>query len=286
MTRAKTELLLTWRKEVPVFTPNGIRYVDKDRSRFLDVLVSGKSEKSSNSKAPTNKSRNKGTKSVYKSAAASSGWTQPRSQNGAKSRQSYSSQTTRSPSPAPVRKPATRKLSGTAAILGKQRKASPFDRQSPSAKSASRPASPSSNPRARMPSIRAVPQQAGKPYSNSVHNRAPSPGQRNPSSRPARFKVTAAIPPSRAPPTRRSAPPPTKQKSLGRKPPQAPEPAPKMDSTWFFPVGSQVIHKNLGTGTVLPPPPSEANSSDLPVRVRFESGERDFCAHGTDISIL
>jgi hypothetical protein len=39
MTRAKTELLMTWRKEVPIFTKEGIRTVKKTRSRFLDVLV-------------------------------------------------------------------------------------------------------------------------------------------------------------------------------------------------------------------------------------------------------
>ncbi len=39
MTRAKTELFMTWRKEVPIFTKEGIRTVKKTRSRFLEVLV-------------------------------------------------------------------------------------------------------------------------------------------------------------------------------------------------------------------------------------------------------
>jgi hypothetical protein len=40
MTRAKTELVMSWREEVPVFTKEGMRYVTRRRSRFLDVLVS------------------------------------------------------------------------------------------------------------------------------------------------------------------------------------------------------------------------------------------------------
>jgi ATP-dependent exoDNAse (exonuclease V) beta subunit len=40
MTRAKTELVMSWREEVPVFTKDGMRYVTRKRSRFLDVLVS------------------------------------------------------------------------------------------------------------------------------------------------------------------------------------------------------------------------------------------------------
>lgn len=39
MTRAKTELVLTWRREVPMFCKDGIKVVDRKRSRFLDVLV-------------------------------------------------------------------------------------------------------------------------------------------------------------------------------------------------------------------------------------------------------
>jgi hypothetical protein len=56
-----------------------------------------------------------------------------------------------------------------------------------------------------------------------------------------------------------------------------------MDSTWFFPVGSQIVHRNFGRGKVLqPPPPSE--SKDLLVRVEFENGKQmEFPAAGTDI---
>jgi DNA helicase II / ATP-dependent DNA helicase PcrA len=42
MTRAKTELMMTWRKEVKMFTANGVRTVERKRSRFLDILVGKK----------------------------------------------------------------------------------------------------------------------------------------------------------------------------------------------------------------------------------------------------
>jgi superfamily I DNA/RNA helicase len=46
MTRAKPQLITTWRKEVTMFSAwsaDGLRTADKTRSRFLDVLVSKKS---------------------------------------------------------------------------------------------------------------------------------------------------------------------------------------------------------------------------------------------------
>jgi UvrD-like helicase C-terminal domain len=39
ITRAKSELILTWRRNAPVFSQNGIAMVKRSRSRFLDALV-------------------------------------------------------------------------------------------------------------------------------------------------------------------------------------------------------------------------------------------------------
>ena len=64
MTRAKTELVMTWRKEVGVFTPNGIKYVTKDRSRFLDVLVS-KKKASKRSPEVGRKTKQSSTTNIY-----------------------------------------------------------------------------------------------------------------------------------------------------------------------------------------------------------------------------
>jgi hypothetical protein len=58
---------------------------------------------------------------------------------------------------------------------------------------------------------------------------------------------------------------------------------PEFDSTWFFPVGSDVVHGNFGRGAVLQPPPPGKNN-ELLVRVQFENGRTmEFPASGTDI---
>lgn len=55
------------------------------------------------------------------------------------------------------------------------------------------------------------------------------------------------------------------------------------DSTWFFPVGSSVVHLTHGAGTVLAPPPNNADGEML-VRVKFAGGkEVDVLAMGTDL---
>lgn len=42
MTRAKSELIMTWRQRATIFTSDGLKTVDRTRSRFLDALVSKK----------------------------------------------------------------------------------------------------------------------------------------------------------------------------------------------------------------------------------------------------
>jgi len=57
-----------------------------------------------------------------------------------------------------------------------------------------------------------------------------------------------------------------------------------MDSTWFFPVGSDVVHNNFGRGVVLQPPPP-GKDKELLVRVQFENGRTmEFPANGSDLS--
>lgn len=50
MTRAKTHLILTWRREVSYFAGNTFQYKDADRSRFLNMLVNKADGKSRNAK--------------------------------------------------------------------------------------------------------------------------------------------------------------------------------------------------------------------------------------------
>jgi hypothetical protein len=59
-----------------------------------------------------------------------------------------------------------------------------------------------------------------------------------------------------------------------------------MDSTWFYPVGSEVEHKKFGRGTVLPPPAISIDQTTMSVRVKFDNGqEYEFSASGTDLSL-
>ena len=57
MTRAKSELLMSWRQTVQVFSSEGCRNVDRPRSRFLDVLVPKKPQDSSTQSSATPKQR-------------------------------------------------------------------------------------------------------------------------------------------------------------------------------------------------------------------------------------
>jgi ATP-dependent exoDNAse (exonuclease V) beta subunit len=61
MTRAKSELFMSWRQNVPMFSSEGLKTVERPRSRFLDVLVAKKpvaSSKLSTEKAMTPKRNN------------------------------------------------------------------------------------------------------------------------------------------------------------------------------------------------------------------------------------
>jgi ATP-dependent exoDNAse (exonuclease V) beta subunit len=51
MTRAKSELIMTWRQRATIFTADGLKTVDRFRSRFLDALVSKKANGSSTKKS-------------------------------------------------------------------------------------------------------------------------------------------------------------------------------------------------------------------------------------------
>ena len=70
MTRAKTHLVMTWRREVQTFFGQGFKYTHPERSRFLDRLVGKKS--SSGKKKQTNTSA-RGYRREFSSSAASTG---------------------------------------------------------------------------------------------------------------------------------------------------------------------------------------------------------------------
>jgi DNA helicase-2/ATP-dependent DNA helicase PcrA len=236
MTRAKTELFMTWRREVNIFTPDGVRTVDKDRSRFLDVLVSSKGKKtagsgskSTNGSGPVTRSPPsfRGTTNAYSSQTNRR---KPEANSGQDRYRSPVSQPQRPPERAanvsPKRPSASARLEGTASVYAKK-SPSPLDQATSS--------------------------ESGRPSRSTRQSPAIS--------RPSE---------ERAPPSKRS----TK-----------PQPARQtMDSTWFFPIGSEVVHANHGRGIVLPPPQPQDQGA-LPVLVKFGDGERrEFCGRGSDLT--
>lgn len=126
MTRAKTELILTWRRETRQFTAEGVRTVKRERSRFLDILVGEKREKDELSKessdgltVPTTRKKAVNDEDILRlRKMAAQGQKQRTSQSG----QNFSSRTrsysTRAPqAPVTMSRPAT-KLEGTARVYG------------------------------------------------------------------------------------------------------------------------------------------------------------------------
>jgi hypothetical protein len=52
------------------------------------------------------------------------------------------------------------------------------------------------------------------------------------------------------------------------------------DPSWFFPVGSTVVHKSFGRGTVLP-----SENGNMDIAVEFANGKKqNFPLNGTDIT--
>lgn len=190
MTRAKTELVMTWRREVPVFTSNGISHVEKSRSRFLNVLVPSKKAKEYANPNPE--------------------LNIPRSLMGRQV----------------GRLGGTRSITGSAISTTTERGVNPAQHLSPPFLSESSTEDPGSK----------ITTQSAKVEG-----------------------LSKAIP----------------EKQLKKKNP--------LDSTWFFPVGSEVVHKKMGKGTVMPPPQSDS----LLVRVQFDNGkDMEFPAQATDLSPL
>jgi ATP-dependent exoDNAse (exonuclease V) beta subunit len=231
MTRAKTELFMTWRREVNIFTPDGVRTVDKDRSRFLDVLVSSKGKKASPTRAsgPVTLSP-PSFRDTTNSYSSQTSRRKPETTTGQDRYRSPASQSRRPPertaNVSPKRPSASARLEGTASVYAKK--------------------SPS-------PLNQATSSESGRP------------------SRPTRQSPAISRPSEqRAPPSKR---------------PTKPQPARQtMDSTWFFPIGSEVMHDNHGRGIVLPPPQSQDQGA-LPVLVKFGDGERrEFCGRGSDLT--
>jgi ATP-dependent exoDNAse (exonuclease V) beta subunit len=228
MTRAKTELILTWRKEVMQFSKDGVRKEPGIRSRFLDPLVSSKQNKTVETTASTTGTAPRRRTAVAQNVLAGKTGHARRGKtpNGWSNRQYWSgSQKSRSTENASTKKQT---FDGTTSL---------YKKPSSSLVETLRLADP------RFRNL-AVP--------------------RHDESRPTRLE--------------RSKEAPTRSRKDEK----------RIDSTWFYPVGSEVSHSRHGKGIVLPPPqPPELPqglNTDLPVRVRFSDGSQlDFCARGSDL---
>lgn len=257
MTRAKTELFLTWRKEVPIFTPQGIRMVSKERSQFLDVLVSKKGKAGSSQSGerknkkrlnpPSTKKRGSstgtGTHAVFSGRSNTYSRSEGRQSNGRK----MSTLSVRSPdsaSPLNAKQHFQSSPPWLDASLNQSQKAGRKVGQ---------------------------PKQSG---TRSVYAR-----QQQSVAKPTPDRYVPRPPGNSSSP----GPPRTSQK-IQKEDRSSSTGTEQMDSTWFFPVGSKVKHSRFGEGVVLNPPPAK-NKGDLPILVKFPDGERrEFSAHGNDLS--
>lgn len=225
MTRAKTRLTMTWRKEVTSFAKWNVKSSAKhrkSRSRFLDVIVGGSKNDSEQA-------------------------TKPLMVNG-KSQDdvgTFRQRSTLTPPPPLVTKRSTNNDS----TIRKAFSTAPGRRAS------------------NLPSTL----QPKAPQRQTLQNRDMREKPTKPKTAPHSAQSTATV---------RSIEPSPMYKP---RPSARPEPKTQFDSTLFYPVGSEVVHKNFGKGVVLQPPPP-TNDGKLLVRVQFDNGRQmELSADGPDL---
>ena len=269
MTRAKTRLILTWRKEVTSFSSwsaDGPKTQEKQRSRFLNAIVSKKSKK--------NKTKSKATRTKNASPGTRSFSTQTQS-----AKRAGSSRT---------------QLNRSGLMGGPNRSQPPRRREIPSPATISRapPTRRTSNPSTRQQrkqQLESIESSTYKPDVEGIEALRSSLDSLSPSG-------AATVPPRRSsqPPKQPTAAAAAQQQ---RQPPKSKpnqsKPSPSssssssddiVDPMWFFPVGEKVVHMNFGKGTVVEPPPFR-KIEDAKVRVQFDNGGKalEFPALGSEI---
>lgn len=265
---------MTWRKEATIFTNSGTQTAEKQRSRFLDVLLTKKNNADvGRSKRPFdngNLLQRRVIDGSYKERSIRNGRSlesnniQPSRRNLSTRADDNFLRTTRRPT-------STSRFTGAnvkPSILGFERYRKESSQSRPTATQTSdfvrKPENRYSN--LPLPRVKATlpPSMVGQahPRPTSKGDSAINKGSVS-RSNPRNDTGNAAM---------------NDQKVKERKDHGRP-----IDSTWFFPVGSEVSHKKFGNGIVLSPVP--VDGLDLPVRVKFENGDSlDFSAHGSDLS--
>ena len=289
MTRAKSDLFMTWRKEAAVFTPNtdsGFRYVKRNRSRFLDALVTNK--KNGEDSAPGGLRKGDQRKSLaYNEESGGVGGGGGLRGNGLVS----PGRKLKSNGDARLRQrkePGAGRLYSNGAATDYQERLNRVAAMSnPAVKG--RTSTPPSNNGAGATSNR-VRKATTAGSDRSIPNQSQSPSRPTTKTNSLQHRssstTTTTTTSRQEPPRPKTSPardlPVTSTFASARQPVPKRKTAPAaMDSTWFYPVGSTVIHPRHGRGVVLnPPPPCE----EMFVRVKFEGADTvDISAHGDDL---
>ena len=268
---------MTWRKSTSMFADREVKNEYRNRSRFLDELVKKKRGSNGGSRERTttrSASRKSEPRTHGMRYSTSAGASEPRFDSRDRSRSLHSA--ARTSEPQFGSRDRSRSLHSAARTSETRRKSPPplgsRDTTSVYAKSVSQQSERQPRqvkPRSAAPKASHSLSSTSNP-SSLDRTREQSSRSRSPTA-PRRNDDRGSFQQSRN----------ARDKSLlvGKKLEQ-----PTFDSTLFFPVGSLVIHRQMGKGSVLEPPAPTADV-DLPVLVEFASGQRQvYCARGSDLS--
>ena len=249
MTRAKTHLVLTWRREVSFFAGAAFKTRDGNRSRFLDALVSKQGSKQGTGGRQNPRQTVKGNNISSRKSSM-----KPPSNNdlGSMTKRQLHSEANRylagNKSWDSWEPSSSTKLIGKTPTIKQNFHTRGLDRRQvvPSSQTQTKTILRNNNDRRQVPS--------------SLQNQnRPRPTSRQPARATNQRQTPSSIRSTNHNRTGR-----TMSSPGGDAPPDC------MDSTLFFPVGSSVKHKLHGKGTVLTPPKADAEFVEkMLVRVQF-----------------
>ncbi len=282
MTRAKTHLIMTWRKEVTTFFGQGFKVSKSERSRFLDALMS---KKGSGDEASNTKPKNKIGLSLHGSQESGPMGQKPKIRKVVRKSSKPRSISTRASDPLapprPNKKVVKRKVSSSRAGADKdqhsrrmamkmlQNKADARDEREKWANyhanknkpsSSSRAISSDAPPKRRTPTGVSATGRRALSTKTAIKPRGAVPKKTNTRSLPHKQDTNTRAKVNPMKQTMR-----TESDNTN---------IPEMDSTMFYPLGSGVNHVVHGSGKVVNPSPDQ-NAQN--VHVKFESGiQMDF----------
>jgi UvrD-like helicase C-terminal domain len=297
MTRAKTELVMTWRLEVSAFTNGGIKTFKRNRSRFLDVLTEQKNTgtdktKTSNNLMTSSSKFNYPIQTSNKSYSTFVGKKDSKTlptksqsnisstksnirDNNSRIGDSYSSLPSAFGQRQVSKAAATTSKRSSSTVSKQPRKIDTVNtRQSiPNAVLGRSGTNASTVPKETMELSRKAHVLNQEVHRRNFAKRFEGGDRIVPTlndQRPVMTKVDGPV--TRTNGSRRQV---STRTAKAR---------PKVDSTWFFPIGSRVTHKKLGTGVVLHPKVNDDPDIML-VHVGFSNGEKhEFPVNGSDLS--